>query len=510
MFVLPFFLSINTLRILRLRTEPDLLVGLSDDKLLNLELKPVNRKELNSNGVLVKNRVVYFYRARLYYSMGIAADDITVKGHKADISIDKKMERMAAFKHTKVDFFGSNKVDGDSKGTMKDSANDKPAPYSPFNFSFVGAKTEQKEAPRDDGGARAADSASFFASMNGKKQGQGKLANGSKRSHEGMDTSSMNGNPLVTENFYNRQPAYAAELSMASYTGKANGNPETGTFTHVTDSVVRGNAGSFADPRQRTPLPDPRQKDASPDPYQRGPPDPYQRGPPDPYQRGPPDQYQRGPSDPYPRDSTIPPPLQYQSDQNMPIDLFERKYQPPSSPFNHHFPDTPEPSNLQTHHTKSHRNSHTVSFHIESDSSMETEETNQIHQACIYEVSENHFQLKNDNLCITYFKEQFIFAPCTKSKSQHFTLVDAKKLIENEESESEEQLLLKRRKVGVENDRPKEVVSERSVAPINFKIAKDEPKEKKVVVTKTKDSDNFIEQLKSTFDEKAIKEIINM
>lgn len=504
MFVLQFILSINTLRILKLRTEPDLLVGLSEDKILNLELKPITKDELNRNGVIIKNRVVYFYRSRSYFSMGLAAEDITVNGHKADISVDEKMEGVAAFKHAKMEFVSKDKSEGESKGTTKESTTGNSTNFSPFNFSFVGSKGEHKEVNKDNTGAKAANSASFFAGMgNGQKQGSNKLANMFKKSpYEGTDSFGMNGNkntlnngsPSITENLLNKQPAYVSGLNMAAYSGQGDNNVENGAITRMADLYMRGPAGPLSDPRQKMPM------GPLPDSYsgEHGglPPDPYQRGlmapSPDPYQRD------------------IPLPETYLREQKSPlIDSFMRKSQNAlSDPFTNASSNT---SDTPTRQKKSRRRSYQALYHIESDSSMETDETNQIHQACIHEVSERHFQLKNDNFCVTYFREQFIFAPCTKSKSQHFMLIDAKKLIENEESESEEQPLTKRRKIAVEKERTKEVVNKHPAPVIIENMVKEEPKEKKApVIAKAKESDNFIEQLKSTFDEKAIKEIINM
>lgn len=516
MFVLQFILSINTLRVLKLRTEPDSLVGLSEDKILNLELKPTTKDELNRNGVIIKNRVVYFYRSRSYFSMGLAAEDITVKGHKADISVDEKMEAVAAFKHTKMEFVSRDKSDGESKGTTKESTTGNSTNFSPFNFSFVGSKGEHKEVNKENTGAKAANSASFFAGMgSGPKQGSNKLANMFKKGpYEGTDSFGMNGNknilnngsPSITENLLNKQPAYVSGLNMAAYSGQGDGNVENGAITRMADLYTRGPAGPLSDPRQKMPM------EPLPDPYsgEHGglPPDPYQRGlmapSPDPYQRG-----LMAPSpDPYQRDVSLP--EIYQREQKSPlIDSLTRKSQNAlSDPLTNASSNT---SDAPTRQKKSRRRSYQALYHIESDSSMEKDETNQIHQACIHEVSERHFQLKNDNLCVTYFKEQFIFAPCTKSKSQHFMLIDAKKLIENEESESEEQPLTKRRKIVIEKEKIKEVVNKHPAPVIIEKMAKEEPKEKKApVIAKAKESDNFIEQLKSTFDEKAIKEIINM
>ncbi|KRH94783.1 hypothetical protein M153_14900010945 [Pseudoloma neurophilia] len=223
-------------------------------------------------------------------------------------------------------------------------------------------------------------------------------------------------------------------------------------------------------------------------------------------------------------------------------------------------------------------------FHIESDSSMEQEETPQIMHSYVTESGTRPFfnlsntEEMNNRICLTFIRPSFVFAPCVDGmRNQHFFIMNLKEILKDlkrmkkrenmDDSEDESELLEKdfideqsdnksvtiktvdentgkESEVIVKNkkhilDGPKMPPAEKTtiiqpMAQPQQKTIKKEtvtetkqpnvPNNPKVTVTKktTQPSsnlgstdvadkpDDFIEQLKNTFDEGEIKKLINI
>ncbi|EPR79578.1 hypothetical protein SLOPH_1739 [Spraguea lophii 42_110] len=79
---------------------------------------------------------------------------------------------------------------------------------------------------------------------------------------------------------------------------------------------------------------------------------------------------------------------------------------------------------------KKERSFNSYKYHIESDSS--TIDSILYHDVEVDEQNDNTIKLKMDNHCVTFYNNEFIFAPCIKSKNQKFKIVKEEE-IKNQE-----------------------------------------------------------------------------